>query len=325
MKNKITAENFISWKSDDGLLEIIGIVGKDKTQRNTLFKVICHKCKEDKELFPDGYFISSKTNLNGGKKPCGCSKAPKWSKEQYLILAKRAGEGRFIVHGLAESYKGIYTKLNLECLVDGHKWESTIHSIINKKTGCHRCVNVYRPTNEEALEKCKAICEIEGYDPVGFVDEYIGAHKTRFEYMCPIHGIQNVSYDCFINSGTRCGDCARDNNGFNGYFSKRKGEQDFLYILNFDNKFIKVGRSFVIDKRIIALQSASSINNIVKLRIFTATHQEVYDTEQAILEELRERGFQYNLSWTKECFENGCLYSLNKLLDLCDLEELPIE
>jgi hypothetical protein len=197
---------------------------------------------------------------------------------------------------------------------------------VHSKSGCPKCSNKYHPTEKEVLDICNKICSEYNYTFIGFPDKYKGA-KSRLEYHCPKHGMQNVKYDHFINSGSRCRGCALDETGFNGYYPERKDEQDYLYVLDFDSKFIKVGRSFDISDRLDGLSRSSkiSIKRIHKLRIFTATHQEVYDTEQAFLEELRERGFQYNLNWTKECFENECLYSLNKLLDICDLEELPIE
>lgn len=318
-----SAEDFIGWKSEDGNLEVIDIVEKCK---RTKFKVICHKCKDDKELFPLGYFVSQKVHLVNGKKPCGCAFNPKWNKDQFLILARRALQDKFIVHSFSGEFHGSRTKLNLECLVEGHKWVASIYKVINNGTGCPKCSNKYRPTEQEALDKCKIICETEEYESLGFVDGYKNTY-SRFEYKCQKHGIQNVSYNSFINNGCRCKGCWKEKqkellSGFYGYYPERKDEVDFLYVLDFDSKFLKVGRSFNIDGRIVNLKSVSKIKKIHKLRIFTATHQEIYDTEQEILEELRERGFQYRLKWTKEAFDNDCLFVLNKLLDSSGLGEV---
>ena len=335
MKNKPQKpEEFIGWKSDNGLLEVVDIHGKQGY--NTTFKVICHKCSKDKELFPLGYFVSTKWNLEHRKKPCGCSKIPKWNKDQFLLLARRAAKDRFIVHGFAEEFHGQTTKLNLECLIDGHKWTASIGSIINMGSGCPKCAvkfvtDIKRMDEQIAFDNCKKICEIESYEPLCFPDGYKN-QKSRFEYKCLKHGKQNVSYDRFVNSGTRCKGCWKEkqkeiiieNGNGNGYYHKRKDEKDFLYVLNFNNKYIKVGRSFDIDKRMkkLKIQSKVPIKKIYKLRIFTATHQEIYDTEQAILAELKESGFQYHVKWSKECFENDCLLILNKLLDNCGLKEV---
>lgn len=153
------AEGFIGWKSPDGKLEVIGIAGKDRRD-TTLFKVTCTECSKDRELFPEGYFISHKGDLERGRKPCGCSKGPKWEYWQFLILARRAGEKKeFVVHGFSEEFKGAHTKLNLECLKDGHKWVASINNIINGGKGCPKCSGNIKPTEQEALQKCIDICK----------------------------------------------------------------------------------------------------------------------------------------------------------------------
>lgn len=317
-KKQQKAEDFIGWKSEDGKLEVTGIHQESINGKPALFKVTCTECSKDPELFPDGYFVSRKSHLVKGQKPCGCSNIPKWFNWQYLILARRAGEKRgFIIHGFAEEFKNQKTKLNLECLKDGHKWIASVNSIINSGSGCPKCYGNAKPTEQEALQKCIDICKEMDYDVIGFVGGYIGAHSSRFEYNCKIHGKQNVSYHSFVNIGSRCGGCARDLGSGNGYYPERKDEQDFLYILNFNDKFIKVGRSFDVDERIRGLKRQSKIQkkNIYKLRIFTATHQEIYDFEQELHSELRERNFQHYVGWSTECFENECQHVLNKLLD----------
>ena len=64
-KKREKPEDFICWKSPDGLLEVIGIVGKNIKGR-TIYKVTCTECSKDKELFPDGYFVSTKGELIKG-------------------------------------------------------------------------------------------------------------------------------------------------------------------------------------------------------------------------------------------------------------------
>lgn len=322
-KTRENPEDFIGWKSPDGKLEVIGIDEKTIKDGSKLFKVVCSECSKDKELFPDGYFISTKGRLKAGQKPCGCAKNPRWKTWQFLTLARRAAKDRFIVHGFAEEFKNAQTKLNLECLKDGCKWTASINTILSGN-GCPKCAGVYKPTEQEALQKCIDICKEMDYDVIGFVNGYTGATKTRFRYICKTHGGQSVSYTHFVNGGRRCGDCAREESSFYGYYPERKDEQDFLYILNFNEKFIKVGRSFDVERRITELQRESGIQEIIKLRIFTATHQEIYDFEQELHNELRERNFQHYVDWSTECFESDCQLILNKLLVNCGLEEVNI-
>ena len=329
-KQQEPAESFVGWVSEDGKLEVIGIAGKDKW-RITLFKVICTECSKDKELFPDGYFISTKSNLvNNGNKPCGCSKKPEWEDWQYLILARRAGEKKgFVVHGFAEEFHGQHTKLNLECIKDGHKWTASINSVINTGRGCPKCAGTLKLTYSEALYRCEYICKEMDYESIGFQNGYNNV-KSIFEYICPKHGKQKVTYSHFVNNGSRCPFCFKEKQkeygNLYGYYPERKDETDFLYILDFDGKFIKVGRSFDVNQRVKDLRTLSKtpIKRIHKLRIFTATHQEIYDYEQELHKELRERNFQYPVSWSTECFENDSLYILNKLLDNCEFQEVDL-
>lgn len=319
-KKRGAVEDFIGWKSPDEKLEVIGIAGKQG--RITTFKVTCTECSKDPELFPDGYFVSAKGNLVRGKKPCGCGKNVRWKSWQYLILAKRAAKSRFIVHGFAEEFKNHKTKLSLECLKDGHRWTASIDSVININNGCPKCsVEQKKTPEQEALQKCIDICKEMGYDVIGFPDGYKN-NRSRFEYCCKIHGKQNISYFSFVNNGTRCGGCWKEKGNGNGYYPERKDETDFLYVLNFNSKFIKVGRSFDVERRIPELQRESGIQDIYKLRIFTATHQEIYDYEQELHGELRNLNFQYYVDWSTECFENDCQFVLNSLLNDCRLKEI---
>ena len=47
------------------------------------------------------------------------------------------------------------------------------------------------------------------YNVIGFVDGYKN-QKSRFEYECPKHGVQNVGYNDFINKNTRCPCCWKE-------------------------------------------------------------------------------------------------------------------
>ena len=228
------AEDFIGWKSLDGKLEVIGIVEKSKGK---LFKVTCTECSKDKELFPDDYFISRKKELLLGSKPCGCSKKPQWTEAQYLVKMARAATIKgFIVHGFAEEFHGNGTKVFCECPVDGYKWISTIHYIVNKKRGCHKCpVTRSKNTSEYAHNKCFDSCDKKGYKFIGFVGGYEN-NKSHFEYLCPKHGIQIAEYSGFVNHGTGCPECRET-----GYNPNKYGS---FYIVRWrkdTDSFIKFG------------------------------------------------------------------------------------
>ena len=238
-KKRPQPEDFIGWKSENGRLEVISIAGKQG--RAITFKVTCTECSKDPELFPEGYFVSTKSNLLKGQIPCGCSKKPEWEEWQYLILSRRASKDRFIVHGFAEEFKNAYTKLNLECIKDGHKWTASIHNVINNGRGCPKCKYELHKEQRKipeyiALQKCIGICKEMDYDVIGFVEGYKGVHKTRFEYNCKTHGKQNVSYSNFVSGEKRCKGCA-----ISGYSTSKQGTFYVYQWTKDEHIFIKFG------------------------------------------------------------------------------------
>ena len=233
-KKRQQPEDFIGETFNDGKLKVIGVFGKQGT--TVLFKVTCTECSKDPELFPDGYFVDTKRNLKKGKKPCGCSKQPRWFPFQYLILASRAGKKKgFVVHGFAANFNGKNTKLNLECLKDGHKWVASAHSIINVGTGCPMCGGKLKLTEGEAMEKCAGICKENNYSVIGFVGGYKNCY-SYFEYLCKIHGKHQVRYTNFVNTGSRCSGCA-----ITGYSTSKQGTFYVYQWVDGERSFIKFG------------------------------------------------------------------------------------
>ena len=153
---------------------------------------------------------------------------------------------------LQKNFMDKKTKLNLECLKDGHKWVANTTNIVNGGKGCPKCKGANSAEQKKtpepiALQRCIDVCKEMDYDVVGFPSGYKNCYSC-FEYSCKIHGKQRVRYHDFINGGTRCGGCWKDKQkelgNLYGYYPERRDEVDYLYVLDFDGKFIKVGRSF---------------------------------------------------------------------------------
>ena len=102
---------------------------------------------------------------------------------------------------------------------------------------------------------------------------------------------------------------------------ERKDEKDYLYILDFNGRFIKVGRSFDVDERIRNLKSLSKIKKIYKIHVLTATHKEIYDYEQELHSKLRERNFQHYVDWSNECFRNESILIIRNFLEIFEKQE----
>jgi len=123
-------------------LRIVGLHWKYKPsgKRGRFYIAICDICAEDPELFGEGYFSISRYSMQNGQLPCGCSKVPKWTEEQFIIRMKRAAslKGNTFI-GWSSDYKGVYTRAVVSCPVHG-EWETTPMTLVNMGSGCLRCV-----------------------------------------------------------------------------------------------------------------------------------------------------------------------------------------
>lgn len=125
-----------------GQLSVIGMHWhyRNSGARDKHYVVKCAVCSEDAELFGDGCFSASRRLLMIGSIPCGCSKSPKWTEEQFLIRMDRAAsKNNYIFEGWAEDYRGVYTKSTIICPVHG-EWHTSPMSFINMETRCGGCV-----------------------------------------------------------------------------------------------------------------------------------------------------------------------------------------
>ncbi|AGH32043.1 endonuclease [Vibrio phage PWH3a-P1] len=213
-------------------------------------------------------------------------------------------------------------------------FSNTTGDLKNGMVSC-RCSKNYKWTQEQREYQINKICIEECITFLGWETEegYVNTKGSNLKWLCS-EGHQNLTnVNDFLNCGNRCMTCKKQDGSYNGYFPHRKDEKDFLYIINFNNKYIKVGRAFSVDERFkgnkgLLKCSKVSRENIKILQVFTSNHQRVYDTEQWLHSELRERGFEYNKKdgqWSIELFDMDSLPVLDYLLQDTDLEDVSDE
>lgn len=123
---------------DGDHLEIIGWSGRNRS--NKLYIVRCGKCAKDPELFGEGFFRSSKGNMEAGQIPCGCSKSPNWSREQLFIrCTRKAQELGHEFLGFDGDWMAIRTKVTMYCKRHGEWSSSNIDNLLNGDRGCPGC------------------------------------------------------------------------------------------------------------------------------------------------------------------------------------------
>ncbi|CAM0101502.1 endonuclease [Vibrio phage 5P1c] len=186
------------------------------------------------------------------------------------------------------------------------------------KISC-RCYRGFRWNRKQRDYQIRKLCDEEELSFLGWEsgEGYVNT-MSRIRWQCKVHHKNSTSVGNFLK-GRRCKSCSSAFSNRNGYYLDRKEEEDTLYILNFDNKYIKVGRSFNVDNRIKQLSTTSGIqfSDITKIGVVVGTHQEIYELEQGIHRQLRRLSLEYvevDGLWSKELFRLTCRDILFRLL-----------
>lgn len=125
-------------------------------------------------------------------------------------------------------------------------FESTKSNLVRGSVPCG-CAKNPRWSKQQVNIITRRLCEKEGYEFLGFPEGYKN-QRSKFEYNCHTHGKQIVSYNDFVNKGSRCPSCAT-----HGYNLSKPG---FLYVTNWinndkdTNEFFKIGITNFLEQRI---------------------------------------------------------------------------
>lgn len=145
IEDEFTGESFGKTRN----LTVLGWVEKRRESQGKhkkIYLVKCTVCENDPELFGDGLFKTTKTNLVKGQIPCGCSKKPAWSTEQWAIRLSRKldSDHRFV--RLISPEKGAFSKVEVFCERHGPWLTASANNIMNGQ-GCRLCANEGRVKN----------------------------------------------------------------------------------------------------------------------------------------------------------------------------------
>lgn len=133
----------------DGHLTVLGWVEKQKDSYGSSKKIYllkCSVCEKDYELFGDGVFRSSKSNLTAGRLPCGCAVKPSWSTAQWAIRLQRVLDSNHRFVKLINPEKGAFSKVEVICTAHG-VWDTGNACNIISGQGCRLCANQSRVQN----------------------------------------------------------------------------------------------------------------------------------------------------------------------------------
>lgn len=180
-----------------------------------------------------------------------------------------------------------------------------------------RCGKGYRYTQEEKLFLVEESCKEHELTLLSFEEDVI-------TYTCKYGHVNTKKWNSLTTFNLVCRTCAYEEPRHNGYYKKRANDEDFLYIIGFedDTTIIKIGRSFNIKDRLVSLRRESRGMSPTILKIFTGCHKDIYEVEQYLLTETRP--YKIDVGWTHEvrsvCQKERVYCLLNELDNIEEIE-----
>jgi len=186
----------------DNQLTVIGWKGRNLSRKYYITK--CAECSKDPELFGDGIFKSTKSDLIRGQTPCGCSKSYRKSSNQLMTLTKRKCSrlGTTLI-GCDDIKLTMKSELNLKCLKHG-EFTTNVFSFLtaNKGSGCIGCKDDKtssrsRRPDEEMIQSFFTSGKFKDGATFSRSDRKTSNNKkTYWNYTCPI-----CSNDEYVHNG----------------------------------------------------------------------------------------------------------------------------
>jgi hypothetical protein len=292
-------------------LKFLGFVGEFKG-KYTKLKLLCNKCGREW----DTSVTANLLNSNAGCRSCNFRNSSMLSDEDAtnkILGTGKFKEGSIFKRDLSkvdgEGHSSIFEMYCPVCsedefvqagVCDG-KFTSSYNNLISGWVPC-RCSKTHlwdTPTRTHQLsETCNNIGGnfLKWVDPKG----YTSSKYSRFLWKCEKGHKRDSSVDTFLRKPV-CGVCSQGSG--NGYYEHRKEEKDYLYVIICDNNFLKIGRSFDLERRFNEFRNRNGVKEIQLLNTFTAKHLDVYKTEQSVHNYLEHMGNRlWNIDWTTESF-----------------------
>ncbi|AUR93434.1 hypothetical protein NVP1187O_121 [Vibrio phage 1.187.O._10N.286.49.F1] len=252
--------------------------------------VTCDVCSLDRELYPLGKFKTTKKSMREGKKPCGCSKSPRYNKTQMEIVASRRVSARgWKFLGFKGEYKGVKTLMIMENL-DGDVCDTVTVNNLPKivdfpTTRYERTSKSNRTPYLTVVENLQSIAQKREGLILDFKESQYKNNSSVVNYLCK-RGHHCKAKVAVLLRGSWCNECSYLEHDW-GYYEDRCNENDHLYLIvlkNENEKFLKTGRAFDPEVRFNAFRLEGFQVEVVT--IWKGIHHSVYTIEQSIQKDL---------------------------------------
>jgi len=165
------------------------LIGTKNVGSNYKIIASCNKCIPDSEVFPEGSFIITPDKFKEGKLPCLCSKSPKLSPHQALIVHNRFLSVKFpTLKAVKHLGNNRYEYECGVCSIDTELWGkgsiTGLKVVDSLPCGCSKSTRFTREQYELLiLRRCSSL----GYEFLGFLGEYKGK-DTKLKLYNPASG-----------------------------------------------------------------------------------------------------------------------------------------
>ena len=256
---------------------VVGVFSKNsKGEKN--YAVSCSGCSHDKELYKDRPIVARRDKLLKGSLGCICSGNYRYNEYQIDLLMHRYCQQ----NGLELMQRsGDFNRLRTEYLIrDGDTFKTLSLKSIKLRKGVRKppkCLNnknrditlkFPRKTLEPVL--IKYLGSLEGAF-VSWEDGRERGKKSKFTWVCAVGHECTSSYTNMMIQESGCKYCHYGKkigvSGCFGFYPERSKDVDYLYVISFSGEYLKVGRSFDVQRRIKQLKTSSGMDNLKLLKV----------------------------------------------------------
>lgn len=191
---------------DNKQLVILGWSGRNSANKRLI--LFCEVCSTDSEMFGEGYFASTISNLLNNKLPCGCAPSFQRTLEQSTILANRACEklGLIFIRFKDDNPKS-KTKCVIECPTHGIYETTSLNSLLNQLSGCRKCAQEAQAINLTKSDDWwaeKFLSTGRFHYETKFTRSDIRNNRgycTLWNFSCPVCNWQGISHQSNLAAG----------------------------------------------------------------------------------------------------------------------------
>ena len=177
-------------------------------------------------------------------------------------------------------YNNCYSRADVRCTIDGHKWSATVNSLTTGRTGCRKCSGKIILTEDERVGQ---INNIENVEFVSWVNGFKNK-DSMVTVRCSIDGYEwtaSVHNITFNKSG--CPKCSK--------YGYDKSKDGFMYALRSEcGKYIKIGISNNPKRRHVELKNKTPFNFMVVEQV-NGGGKEILEMEKRFHQNYKSAGF----------------------------------